>query len=375
MFCSVLVMIGGIIRAATSYNIEATEAGLYLDGIANGLAFAPALALVGEVSMPFIRGENAATVEQSGFMVGFFVQIFYVSLWTNTVYSEFTVEQLQGILSAVYGLVALIFASLMCIESPVITLANGDEQAAIDLLRRLQRPATITNETYAQLEEHKRYLAQNKDLSTGQSIVRAIAPFIRLAYLRILNAMSLSTLMVGAVIISVAANPQSSYLWQYIIFALCRWLGTLIVGLCMESMGRKKPTLFGLLLVGGFAFGIASMLDDIPYGAVSSIWVLVVILQVFAAFAFTPTSAYLAESYPLGVKQHFIAFTFIVELLIFVIIGVTDYSLNGHVIYFYIYGTLCILGFIVGIFVLPETRGCTLREAQSKSTGILNQGF
>lgn len=376
MFCSVLVMIGGIIRAATSYNFEATEAALYLDGIANGLAFAPALALVGEVSMPFIRGTNAATLEQSGFMVGFFVQIVYVSAWTNTGYSNFTVEQLQGVLSAVYGLLALIFASLLCIESPVITLANGDEQAAIDLLRRLQRPATITNETYAQLEEHKRYLAQNKDLSTGQSVVRAIAPFIRLVYLRGLNAMSLSTLIVDAVLASIKANPQSSFLWQCIIFAICRWLGTLIVGLSMESIGRKKSTLFGLLVVGAFAFGIGSMQDAMPYETESSDWVLMVVLQFFAAFAFAPTSAYLAESYPLGVKQHFIAFTFIAELLVFIIIGATGYSLHGYLrSYFYIFGTFCSLGFIVGIFLLPETRGCTLREAQSKSTSILNLGF
>lgn len=370
-----LVIIGGIIRAATLYNIRATEAGLYLDGIANGLAFAPTLALVGEVSIPSMRGMNGATLEQNDFMAGFFIQILYVSSWTASTYSTFTVEQLQGVLSAIYGLIALIVAALLYVESPVIALANGDEQAAIELLRRLQRPATITNETYEQLEEHKRYLAQNKRLSTGQSIGQAIVPFIRLAFLRILNAMSLSTMMVYAIIISIAGNLNTAYLWQFIIFAVCRWLSAFIVSVFIEKLGRKKPTLIGLLLVGGFGFGIASMLDDVPYGAVSSIWVLVAVLQLFAGIAFTPTSAYLTESYPLGVKQHFIAFTFIAELLIFIIIGATQYSLTGQVLFFYIFATLCVLGSIVGIFVLPETRGCTLREAQSKSTSLLNLGF
>lgn len=368
-------MVAGVIRAATKHNVEAIEASLYLDGIANGLVFAPSLALMGEVAIPSMRGMIGATQEQMCVMLGVFIQIIYTVNWTDGYYTEFTSEQMHGVLSAIYGLIAVITASLLCIESPVITLANGDERGAIDLLRRLQRPREITNETYTQLEEHKQYLAQNKDLSVGQSIARALPPFFRLAYLRILNAMSLSTLMYYALFISIIPSIRSSFLWQFIVFGACRWLGTMIVSLSMESLGRKKPTLLGLLLVGGFSFGIGSMLDDFPYGAYTSMLPLLCLIQFFAGFAFTGTSAYLTESYPLGVKQHFISFTFIAELLVFIIIGATDISVNGTVIYFYIFAVLCVLGFLVGIFVLPETRGTALREAQAKSTGVLNQGF
>lgn len=368
-------MVAGVVRAATKNNVEAIEASLYLDGIANGLAFAPSLALMGEVAIPSMRGMISATQEQMSFMLGFFIQIIYVTNWTDGYYTSFTSEQMHGVLSAIYGLIAVIIASLLCIESPVIALANGDERGAIDLLRRLQRPSEITNETYAQLEEHKKYLAQNKDLSVGQSIARALPPFMRLAYLRILNAMSLSTLMYYALLITVIPRLRNGFLWKFVVFGACRWVGTFIVSLSMESLGRKKPTLLGLLVVGGFSFGIGSMLDDFPVGPYTSMFPLLCIIQLFAGFAFTGTSTYLTESYPLGVKQHFISFTFIAELLVFIIIGATDFSLSGQVIFFYIFAVLCVLGFIAGIFVLPETRGTTLREAQSKSTGVLNQGF
>ncbi|KAH8415518.1 hypothetical protein KR222_001632 [Zaprionus bogoriensis] len=374
VFCSALVLIGGIVRAATRYNLEAIEAALYLDGIANGLAFAPTLALIGEVSVPFMRGKLGGSIEQTCFMTGFFIQIVYVTAW-GVSFSSFTVDQLHGILSAIYGLIALIMTALLTIESPVIMLANGEEQQAIDALRRLQRPFTITNETYALLEEHKRYLAQNKDLSLMQSVLCALPAFLRISYLRILNAMSLSVTVYYALLLSLRYNTRSSYVWQFTVFGICRWLGATIVGMSLDSAGRKKPTLLGLLVVGGFSFGVASIVSDYPYGPVTTIFPLLCIIQLFAGFAFVGTSAYLTEAYPLGVKQHFIGFTFIMELLVFIIIGAIPFSLQGEPIFFYIFAVFCVLGSLLGIWCLPETRGCTLREAQDKFRGMCSKGF
>ncbi|XP_064545807.1 uncharacterized protein LOC135433591 [Drosophila montana] len=379
-FCSLLVMIGGIVIATTRYNVQAVEASLYLDGIANGLAFAPTLALVGEVSVPYMRGAISASIEQMCYTLGFFIQIVYVSSWYTTYnYNSFNAEQMHGVLAAIYGLIGLIIAGILCIESPVITLANGEEQKALDALRRLQRPYTITTETYAQLEEHKRYLAQNKDLSTGQSIVQALPAFVRLCYLRALNAMSLSAFVYYALIVSLTPYYSlNTFTWQFIAFGAARWLGTFISSFCMESAGRKGPTLLGLLVSGGLAFGIGKLIGDvyeIYHVDGDAILALLCVFQLFAGIAFTATSAYLSEAYPLGVKQHFIASTFIVEMLVYIIISSVQYSIQGHAIFFYFVGALYLIGFFLGIWCLPETRRTTLRESQDKFKGMLSRSF
>ncbi|XP_002069092.2 uncharacterized protein LOC6646519 [Drosophila willistoni] len=373
LFSAVLVTIAGIVVAATTYNEDAITAGLYLDGIANGLVFAPFIALVGEVTVFYMRGLNAATVDQLCFITGYMVQVIYTCSWSSSSYynNSFTPDNMKGVLSAVYGILGIIFGALLCIESPVIELANGEEQKAIDILRRLQRPYTVTNETYEQLAEHKRYLAQNKDLTVGQSIVRAIPAFLRLCFLRALNAMSLASYITYAMIVANIANFHSSSLGWYVGFGLCRWFGNFITTFCMESVGRKKPILIGLLVCGGISFGMASQLSW-PF---SGIRTMMLVFQFFAGVAFTATSPYLTEGYPLGVKQHFIAFTFIVEMLVFLIIGACTWSFTGGTNYFYIIGVLYLIGFIAGIFCLPETKGTTLRQAQDKFKGISSRGF
>ncbi|EDV96952.1 GH16561 [Drosophila grimshawi] len=367
-FCSLLVIIGGIVLSTTRLNIQAIEASLYLNGIANGLAFAPTMALVGEVAVSYMRGPIAASIEQ--FSV--------ITAWTtNDYYNDFTTQQMQGTLSAICGLIALIIAALLCIESPVIMLANGEEQKAIDALRRLQRPATVTNETFAQLDEHKRYLAQNKEMSTAQSIIQAFPAFVRLCYLRALNAMSLSALVFYAMFLTLSYSNifGYTYIWQYIVFGISRWLGTAISSFCMESAGRKKTILLGLVVSGGIAFGIANLISYYPRMSTDTLFSLLCVYQLFAGIAFTSTSAYMSEAYPLGVKQHFIGSTYILEMLVFIIIGCVDYSLGGHKIFFYSVGGLSIFGFLMGIFCLPETRRTTLRESQDKFKGFLNRGF
>lgn len=361
--------------AATTYNIEAVEAGLYLDGIANGLAFAPALALIGEVSVPYMRGVNAATLEHMCYMLGYFLQVIFLSTWSTSL-SSFNAENMHGVLAAIYGVIGLCIACLLCIESPVILLANGNEQQALDALRRLQRPYTVTTETVAQLEEHKQYLAKNRDMSTIQSIVQALPAFVCLSYLRILNAMSLCKFVFYALILSLSPSSSVySYTWQYLLFGCCRWLSSFITGFYMESVGRKKSTLLGLLGCGGIAIGISTLIYALPYIDFDTLFVFVCIFQFFAGIAFTATSAYLTEAYPLGVKQHFIGSTFIAEMVIYIIIASTDYSKTGHGIFFAFMAGLCLIGSLLGIWCLPETRRTTLREAQDKFKGFLGKGF
>ncbi|KAH8380756.1 hypothetical protein KR200_005973 [Drosophila serrata] len=378
IFSSALVMIGGIVVASTRNNGAANMAGSYLDGIANGLVFAPFMALAGEVAVPYMRGLISASIEQMCYGLGIFVQIVYISAWTYETYpskNSFSPENMRGVLSAVYGLLALIIGSLLCIESPVIILATkNDEPGAIDALRRLQRPYTVTNETFEQLAEHKRYLAHNKDLSLGQSICQAIPTFIRLMFLRGLNVLSINQFLYLTLLYSFVNWYGLSGSWAWLCgFGFCRWMGNFIATFSMESAGRKKPTVLGLLVCGVLAFVIAAQYNIMNYNTGNAIMVLV--FEFFAGVAFTATSPYLAEAYPLGVKQHFIAFTFIAEMLIFIVIGMIDWGYTAGVNYFYTVGGLYLIGFVFVILCLPETKRTNLREAQGKFSRFISTAF
>lgn len=378
LFASVLVAIGGLIIACTHNNGAGTVAACYLDGIANGLVFAPFMALVGEVSVPYKRGVYSASLEQMCYGVGIMLQILYVSSWTYSYsysHNSFTAQNMKGVLSTIYGFLALIFGYLMIIESPVQMLANNDEQGAIDALRRLQKPAVLSEETYDLLAEHKRYLAGSKDLSLGQSISQGLLTFVRLAYLRALNAMSISKFVYFTLVISILSGFSVEEAQAgYVAFAVFRFIGTVVPTLSMDCLGRKKPTVFGLVLCCALSFALGAkynVFDNIG----GLIVLLLLIFEFFAGMASAATSSYISEAYPLGVKQHFIAFTFITEMLVFLIINVCDFYLLQGDNYFYVMGAMYLVGFILAVISLPETSRMTLRGAQEQFSKFLNVRF
>jgi len=369
------VTIGGLVIACTYNNGPGTVAACYLDGIANGLIFAPFMALAGEISVAYKRGVVTSNLEQVCFGVGIFLQIIYTSSWSATAYyNDFSAENMKGVLSTIFGILALIMGSLMTIESPVQMLADNDEQGAIDALRRLQKPCVLTEETYDQLAEHKRYLAFNKDMSKNQSISQALSTFARLAFLRVLNAMSISRFVVLTLAISIYGSYgfSSASSW-FVGFAICRWMGTVIPSFCTDCLGRKKITCFGLLVSCGMSFALGSQYDVYTY--MRGVTALLMVFEFFAGMAFSATSAYLSEAYPLGVKQHFIALTFITEMFVFLIINVCTYNVLQAYTYFYVMGAMYLVGFILAVVSLPETRLMTLRGAQEQFSRFLNTRF
>lgn len=359
-----LVLISGILNASTHQNMDALTAALYLNGIANGLALAPTLALAGELAVFYMRGKICAATEQLSFNLGIFLQILISTTLSTSYYSDGSnPERINGILAAVFGFLGLCFATLLFIESPVDLLASGQDLEATDALRRLQRPYVVNSEVYAQLAEHKLYVAENKELPPEQSFVQATPAFTKLCILRALNAISISSFMFYAVLVS--ASTSHNYWetrWSYIPFGVCRLLGSIIACFWMDSIGRKKSTLLGLVACGGLAFGIASQFHHPLYNGVT---IMLDIFQLFAGVAFAASSAYLAEAYPLIVKQHFISVTFIVELLVLIIISTCDITND----FFYVIGGIYTAVFILAMWCLPETQRTTLRESQKKFRG------
>lgn len=350
LFSSALVLIGGIVNVSSHYDLDALTASLYLNGIANGLLFAPTLALAGEVAAFYMRGKFAASTEQLSFNLGILLQtLLYDYLKPSYNHSDgFNPETVHGIIDCVFGFFGLCFAALLFIESPVDLLVAGREMAATDAVRRLQRDFPPHSDLQ-QMQEHKLYVAQSERLTTEQSFVQAAPIFFKLGILRALNAMSISTYVFDLL-----------YRWNgdYIVFAVCRLVGSFCGSIFVDVLGRKALTLVGLLISGGFAVGAATQLR------VSRIIVCILIcfFQFFCGLAFTPSSAYLSEAYPLKVKQNFISFTFMIELLVFIILSICD----PFEYFLYVIGGFSLTAFLLGILALPETRRTTLREAQHR---------
>lgn len=340
-------------NVSSHYDLDALTAGLYLNGIANGLLFAPTLALAGEQAAFYMRGKFTASTEQLSFNFGILLQILLCDTWEPSYnHSDgFNPEKVHGIINCVFGFLGLCFAALLFIESPVNLLVAGREMAAHDAVRRLQKDF-LPHSDLQQMQEHKLYVSQNDSLTTEQSFVQASPIFLKLSILRALNAISISTFIFDVVYIS-----DGKY---YIIFGACRLVGSFFSSIFVDSLGRKGLTLVGLLIGGGFAFGTASQMFY-PY---FNVFMLLCFFQFFCGVAFTPSSAYLSEAYPLKVKQNFISFTFMIELLVFIIIS-TCVSYQKDVLWIMLHATggIFSVAFLLGIWCLPETRRTTLREA------------
>ncbi|KAH8398197.1 hypothetical protein KR215_011798, partial [Drosophila sulfurigaster] len=359
IFCSMLVLIGGIVTWSSFYSVDTILANLYLNGIANGLAFAPTVALAGELAVFYMRGKITASTEQLSFNLGIFLQIIVASTYIP---DHFAPEYVNGIITTVFGFMGLVMAAIMFVESPVTLVATGREQAATDALRRLQRPfLTAQEETLAQLEEHKRYVTENTNMSSEESFSQAIPAFLKLTAIRCISAISISSFIFDILFL---ANRNSSY-WndqQALIFGAARLLGSCIAALIVDSLGRKGPTVVGLAGTAIFAFVAASQY----YYRDAIFWLY--FFQLFAGLAFTMTSAYLSEAHPLKVKQHFLSFTFILEMVIFIIIGLTDLI----DVFLYVVGGICAGAFFISILCLPETRRTTLRIAQQRFRSFIS---
>lgn len=191
------------------------------------------------------------------------------------------------------------------------------------------------------------YVAQNEELTREQSFTQAFPIFIKLALLRALNALSISSF-----IFDVLYDCNGNY----IIFGACRWIGSLLGSTFVDSLGRKGLTLAGLLVASAFAYATASQMYY-HYA-----YMLLCFFQLFCGLAFTPGSAYISEAYPLKVKQSFISLTFMVELVVFIVCSICDPFQE----FLYVIGGIFTGAFVLGLCCLPETRRTTLREALQK---------
>ncbi|KAH8345728.1 hypothetical protein KR067_002402, partial [Drosophila pandora] len=366
-FCSLLTVISGLVMSCTKLNLNALLTARYLNGFANGLALAPTLAMAGELTVFYKRGTTTSAGEQWPTTIGMFVQIVFSVIWDQE--SDFTEEQFQGVLTVILGVLAFLFAFKTSIESPVDLLEAGQEQAAIDALSRLQRPQTVTAETYDQVSDHRSYLSHNSSLGW----THAFPALLRLTLLRFLYGVSSST-MVAFTLYYTSMRVYGGSSGPFVLFGLFRLIGSFSCAFALDTLGRKIPLLLGLVIAGGLSFGIASRFAGtgvLPYGNMRMALWLLLIFQLFAGIAFAPLSSYLSEAFPRKIKRQCIAISYVVEMLAQLLICQVDLGSevsggNPIALFFFSSGSFLLCGFLTSVWFMPETKDTTLLQAQIK---------
>lgn len=352
---------------------NAIIAARYLDGFANGLVFVPTLTTVGELSVCEMRGVFSAALEQMSYNFGIFILLIYTAIWESGWNVTVVADQAHGLLSIIFGVVALALALTCCVESPVYLLLRRSEQAAVDALRHLQRPFVVTCETFLLLDEHKRYVVANRGLSWSQSIQRGLVPLLKIVAHRSLCALSLTPIVWRALYETAVGLTPHFHTWPYAVFGTLRWSGSICVVFLMDSGGRKKPSLFGTFAGGVFAIAFASLLDRVP--RLISALIILFFFQFFAGVAHAASAVYLTEAFPLTFKPYFVALVYIIELMIKMVFCICTPTHTDIALYFYILGGLSFSFFLLGIFCLPETKLTTLSQAQPKIRKWFNEDF
>ncbi|XP_046808527.1 uncharacterized protein LOC124420280 [Lucilia cuprina] len=260
------------------------------------------------------------------------------------------------------------------IESPIFYLVREDERMALESLIALQKPHELTSETYEQLEEHKRYLAESKEKTFKENAIYGIPALLKLCFYRSFMTLGFSYLVNFAFAYSSLVTIElNSY--SYIFYAFAKLLGPLIASFTLDSIGRKPTMIIGFFGSSILAFVVGVIFkNEINYTIIermNSVKYVLIFFQLFSSLSMASSSAYLSEAFPLPVKRHYLTIVFIVEMLVHIIIGsnkqlfiVSNIFLISD--YFLTLGSLSLVFLLMSVFVMPETKSCSLPIMRSR---------
>ncbi|XP_055913482.1 uncharacterized protein LOC129947074 [Eupeodes corollae] len=365
---SILVIVKG-----TIYIVFATENPLswillarYCDGIAFGLTIIPAIIAGSEQSVKKFRG-RVLGVEQSSLSVGAMLLAIFSVSWETIA----EVYRVIGIASLIYGLVALIYTFATTVESPIFYLRRNNETEALNALRQLQKPKTITNETYALLNENKMLLEEDLNRGITNNVCTSFIPMLKVTILRVLVSLSFSLPLTWGFLITSTLNNLGSEPNPFP-YVFMRLLGVTISLLTIDSVGRRATGGVALLTGSILLLGIGTLFGDNTDPSVSSLHAAIAFLifhQILAGVVAPASTTYLGEAFSPSVKPYFILISIVVENIIQIAVcshATFDSTSNFAMI-------LAALQFIYAMiyfFTVPETKQTTLREALDKFRGI-----
>lgn len=350
---------------------------MYLDGIGFGLTLITITILAGEIASKNNRG--ILFIIPMSINIGMFIQALYSELW-YVEYNSFTALQLQGVLSILFGVMALA-SSLTILESPIYFLKRNNETEALRHIKLLRRYVNLNKEVKQTMEENKALIEDDESRTLNQNLFSGVPPLVKLSLLQGVSTLSFCFPMTVIFQLSSSSGYNSYWLyssWTPYVYTLLRWLGN-IMGVIFLYNKRLGCTI-GFGACAALMFIIGGLLEDPSYAIdtdiMTSIASLMICLQFFAGIVEPLIIVYVSEAFSLQVKAFYIAVVniigYIVQIICIAVIfnnGGIYYMWENASIFVFITAALQVLMAVICIFTLAETNNRSLvacREMLSK---------
>lgn len=360
--CSILYIIG-IMTAAAATHLYTIYAGRLLIGISIGISSYTAPLYIAEMSPSASRGMLVTLFQ---LMITFGILISYVI--------SFAFSHLGGPWRALLtvGLIpACVFGigMLFLPESPRWLMTKGMTEQAVQILKRLRNTDNIDHE----IAEIKHTLAYKK-APLRELLSPTIRPVLMLGFLLsfVQQATGVNTIFYYAPTIFQLAGfkGEATSILATVGVAGVNVLATFIAVFYMDKLGRRPLLLWGLI---GMFIALAGLSLAFHFNANTEAlgWLAIACIFLFAiSFAFSLGAilwVVISEIFPLDVRGTAMGlaiatcwfWNFIVTSTFLVLVNKIGPSLS-----YLIYASMCVFGFIICYYKVPETKGASLEQIE-----------
>jgi MFS transporter, SP family, arabinose:H+ symporter len=352
------------IGSGFSYTVPAFIFYRILGGIAVGAASVLAPVYIAEVSPAHLRG-RMVSINQLTIVIG--ISLAYYSNWLLLGIGEnawrwmFAAEALPAL---------LFFAALFIIpESPRWLMGKNKEAKARQVLEKIVDTGTASFE----LNEIRNSLKGNEKRGSLKDAFKKKYSFILFLgiFLAVFQQWSgINVIFFYAPDIFAKANlGVDAALFQTTLIGLMNVLFTILAMQVIDKMGRKK-----LMLIGSAGMAICYIIIGLLFASGRTTdWLLlsfIIITPAFFAFGLGPTVwVVLSEIFPnkiRGAAMSVATFSLWVACYLLTLTFPIFVEILNAANTFWIYASICIIGFLVIFIYLPETRGISLEQLERK---------
>jgi SP family arabinose:H+ symporter-like MFS transporter len=348
--------------AALPRNLPEFAAARFIGGIAIGAASLLAPLYIAEVSPARIRGRLVA-MNQMTIVSG--ILLAYLINWALSFAGP------QGwrwmFVSAAVPSIAFFIAMFFVPESPRWLTEKGMEEAALVVLTRVNGPVQANIE----LNQIKEVIAEESG-TLGElfqpGMRRALFIAVSLAILQQITGIN-TVLFYGSLIFKeqVGNQTESSAIGANVIIGLLNFFVTMVALWLIDKVGRKPLLMISCagMALGQLALGAAFLIQPPP-----AMLVLAAMLICVASFGVglgPGVWVLMAEIFPTRVRGRAMSIATVSLWVACVALTMTFLTLVkaiGTTGAFWLYGSMCVVTFLIVWLITPETKGKTLEEIE-----------
>ncbi|KAI4491219.1 hypothetical protein M0802_010315 [Mischocyttarus mexicanus] len=372
LFCIVPYTIGWAL-IATATEVVQLYVARFIFGIALSFAFTTVPMYVGEIAETSIRGA-----------LGSFLQLFITfGLFYSYVIGPFVSYVVFWILCACLPVISFVLFMLMP-ESPYYLISKGKRQEAVAALAKLRSTSesavqSVADEMQATYEESIQTQTKFSDLFTVKANFKALLFTVLLASFQQLTGINVVLFYMGSIFDAAGSSLDPNI--ATIIVGAVQIAASFVTPFVVDRLGRKL-----LLITSGIgeivtlgALGLYFYLQKYEDKEVAeSIAMLPVIsLVIFIAtycIGWGPLPwAVMGEMFAPDVKSKASGIT--VSMCWLLAFFITKFASDitsafGNHTTYWMFGVFCLISVLFTIFILPETKGKSLKEIQDELNGV-----